>query len=306
MIDRQKLHFGIKTTQYFPYEDILRVWQEAETVPSIEHAWLFDHPMPIGRADPGGPCLDGWTLLAALAAQTKRLRLGLMVASNANQTPPLLAKRAATVDIVSHGRLEFGLGAGGVEREHTAYGTDFFPAGERVRRLGEACEIIRRMWTEPVVDFEGRYYHLSQTYCEPKPLQKPTPPFIIGGNGERLTLRVVAQYADVWNFPGIPGLPHGAVDEFQRKNQVLDGYCAEIERNPATIARSVQMIIDPRENPSTTRQDIQNFIAAGATHFILAPRTLNEGIAHWISEELIQPVREAAGASSPVGEPREQ
>ena len=134
MINSQKLHFGIKTTQYFPYEDILRVWQEAETLPSIEHAWLFDHPMPIGRSDPGGPCLDGWTLLAALAAQTKRLRLGLMVASNANQTPALLAKRAATLDIVSHGRLEFGLGAGGVEREHTAYGTDFFPAGERVRR----------------------------------------------------------------------------------------------------------------------------------------------------------------------------
>ena len=181
MIDSQKLHFGIKTTQYFPYEDILRVWQEAETVPSIEHAWLFDHPMPIGRSDPAGPCLDGWTLLAALAAQTKRLRLGLMVASNANQTPALLAKRAATLDIVSHGRLEFGLGAGGVEREHTAYGTDFFPAGERVRRLGEACEIIRRMWTEPIVNFEGRYYQLSQAYCEPKPLQKPTLPLSLVG-----------------------------------------------------------------------------------------------------------------------------
>ena len=185
MTDSQKLHFGIKTTQYFSYEDILRVWQEADTVSSIEHAWLFDHPMPIGRADPGGPCLDGWTLLAALAAQTRRLRLGLMVASNANQSPALLAKRAATLDIISHGRLEFGLGAGGVEREHTAYGTDFFPAGERIRRLGEACEIIRRMWTEPIVNFEGRYYQLNQTYCEPKPLQKPTPPFVIGGVGEQ-------------------------------------------------------------------------------------------------------------------------
>ncbi len=295
MTDGQKLHFGIKTTQYFPYEDILRVWQEADTLPSIEHAWLFDHPMPIGRADPSGPCLDGWTLLAALAAQTKRLRLGLMVASNANQTPALLAKRAATVDIISHGRLEFGLGAGGVEREHTAYGTDLFPAGERIRRLGEACEIIRRMWTEPVVDFEGRYYHLSQTYCEPKPLQKPTPPFIIGGVGEQLTLRVVAQHADVWNFPGLPGLPHGAVEEFQRKSQILDGYCAEIERNPATLVRSVQMIIDPEEDSVTTRQIIQDFIAAGATHFVIASRRLDEGIAHWMSEEIIQPVREAAG-----------
>jgi F420-dependent oxidoreductase-like protein len=291
MTDSQKLHFGIKTTQYFSYEDILRVWQEAETLPSIEHAWLFDHPMPIMRADPSGPCLDGWTLLAALAAQTKRLRLGLMVASNANQTPALLAKRAATLDIISHGRLEFGLGAGGVEREHTAYGTDLFPAGERVRRLGEACEIIRRMWTEPVVNFEGRYYQLSETYCEPKPVQKPTPPFVIGGVGEQLTLRVVAQYADVWNYPRFP---LGTVEEFQQKNRVLDGYCAAIERDPATLARSVQFIINPRENPASTRQVVQDFVAAGATHLVLGPRVLDEGIAHWLSEEIIEPLREAS------------
>lgn len=306
MTDGHTLHFGIKTTQYLSYEDILRVWQEADTLPSIEHAWLFDHPMPIGRADPGGPCLDGWTLLAALAAQTKRIRLGLLVTSNANQTPALLAKRAATLDIISQGRLEFGLGAGGNEREHTAYGTDLFPAGERVRRLGEACEIIRRMWREPVVDFEGRYYQLSQTYCEPKPLQKPTPPLIIGGMGEQLTLRMVAQHADVWNFPGLPGLPHGALEEFQRKSHILDGYCAEIERNPATLVRSVQLIIDPREKPVTTRQIIQDFIAAGATHFVLAPRMLDEGIAHWVNEEIIQPVREAAGETVLAEESQER
>jgi alkanesulfonate monooxygenase SsuD/methylene tetrahydromethanopterin reductase-like flavin-dependent oxidoreductase (luciferase family) len=296
MTNSQRLHFGIKTTQYFPYEDILRVWQEADTLPSIEHAWLFDHPMPIFRADPAGPCLDGWTLLAALAAQTKRLRLGLMLASNANQPPALLAKRAATLDIISRGRLEFGLGAGGVEREHTAYGTDFFPAGERVRRLGEACEIIRRMWTEHVVNFEGRYYHLSETYCEPKPIQKPTPPFVIGGVGEQLTLRVVARNADVWNYPLFP---LGTVEEFQHKNRILDGFCAEIGRDPATLARSVQIIIDPRENAASTRQFVQGFIAAGATHVVLASRTLDEGIAHWLSEEIIQPLREAAGDIAP-------
>lgn len=288
MTDNQRLHFGIKTTQYFPYEDILRVWQEADTLPTIEHAWLFDHPMPIMRADPAGPCLDGWTVLAALAAQTKRLRLGLLVASNANQTPALLAKRAATLDIISHGRLEFGLGAGGVEREHTAYGTDFFPAGERVRRLGEACEIIWRMWTEPVVNFEGRYYQLSEIYCEPKPLQKPAPPFVIGGVGEQLTLRIVAQYADVWNYPRFP---LGTVEEFQHKNRVLDGYCAEIDRDPTTLARSVQFIIDPREDPVITRQLVQGFIAAGATHLVLGPRILEEGIAHWMCEEIIGPLR---------------
>ena len=241
MTDRQQLHFGIKTTQYIPYADIVNIWQEAEACPAIEHAWLFDHPMPIGRADPSGPCLDGWTVLAALAAQTQRLRLGLLVASNANQPPAQLAKRAATLDVVSHGRLEFGIGAGGVEREHTAYGTDLFSPAERVRRLDEACQIIRRMWTEPVVDFDGLYYHIAQAYCEPKPVQKPAPPIIIGGVGEQLTLRVVAKQADVWNYPGLvisgPG-PAGApsvvvgVEEFQRKSRLLDGYCAEIGRDP--------------------------------------------------------------------------
>lgn len=296
MADHTKLHFGIKTTQYFPYEDILRVWQEADTLPAIEHAWLFDHPMPIGRANPSGPCLDGWTLLAALAAQTTRLRLGLMVASNANQLPALLAKRAATLDVISHGRLELGLGAGGgVEREHTAYGIDALPAGERVRRLGEACEIIRGMWTEPVLNYAGRYYRLEETYCEPKPVQKPTPPFVIGGMGEQLTLRVVAQHANVWNFPGIPTTSHGSIEEFQRKNRILDEHCAAIGRDPSSLARGVQIILDRGEDPATTRDIVQRFVAAGATHLVLAPRTLDEGIAHWLSEEIIEPVREVAG-----------
>ncbi len=290
MTDKNQLHFGIKTTQYADYEDIRRVWLEADSLPLIEHAWLFDHPMPIMRSAPSGPCPDGWTLLTALAAQTQRLRVGLMVASNANQTPPLLAKRAATVDIVSRGRLEFGIGAGGVDREHTAYGTDLFPPAERIRRLGEACEIIRRMWTEPVVDYDGRYYHFSEIYCEPKPVQKPTPPFIIGGVGEQLTLRVVAQHADVWNYPRYP---LGTVEEFQHKNQVLDGYCAEINRDPSILARSVQIIIDPKADAAETRQLIRDFIAAGATHLVLAPRSVENGIAHWLSETIIQPVLES-------------
>lgn len=296
MANGPRLHFGIKTTQYAPYEDILRVWLEADTIPSIEHAWLFDHPMPIMRADPSGPCLDGWTLLAALAAQTKRLRIGLMVASNTNQTPPLLAKRAATLDIISHGRLEFGIGAGGVEREHTAYGTDLFPPAERVRRLGEACQIIRRMWTERVVDFEGRYYQFREIYCEPKPVQKPTPPFVIGGVGEQLTLRVVARHADVWNYPRYP---LGTVEEFQQKSQIVDRYCAEIGRDPASIMRSVQFIFDPGEDVMTTRQTIQAFVEAGATHLVLASRKLDQGIAHWISEEIIEPIRTAVGHTAP-------
>ena len=283
------IHFGIKTTQYAAYEDILRVWKEADAIPSIEHAWLFDHPMPIFRADPSGPCLDGWTLLAALAAQTQRLRLGLMVASNINQTPQMLAKRAATIDVISGGRLEFGLGAGGgEERERLAYGSPSYSAGELVGRLSEACEIIRRMWTESVVTYTGRYYQFTQAYCEPKPIQKPTPPFVLGGVGEQRTLRVVARYADVWNYPRYP---LGTVEEFQHKSQLVDQYCAEIGRDPATIARSVQIILDPRADPAPTRALVGDFIAAGATHIVLAPRVLSEDVAHWVDETIIQPVR---------------
>jgi len=283
------VHFGIKTTQYALYGDILGAWQEADAIPSIEHAWLFDHPMPIFRADPGGPCLDGWTLLAALATQTERLRLGLMVASNLNQTPQWLAKRAATVDIISGGRLEFGLGAGGgEERERLAYGTPTYSAGELLGRLGEACEIIRRMWSEPAVDYTGRYYQAIQAYCAPKPVQRPMPPFVLGGVGEQRTLRIVARYADVWNYPRYP---LGTVEEFQHKSQLVDQYCAEIGRDPASIARSVQILIDPREDPAPTRELARDFIAAGATHLVLAPRGLPQGIAHWIDEQIIQPVR---------------
>ncbi len=293
MTNSQKLHFGIKTTQFFAYEDILRVWREADTISTIESAWLFDHPMPFRGRPMSDPMLDGWTLLTALAVQTSRLRFGLMVASNANQTPPLLAKRASTLDIVSGGRLEFGFGAGGgVPAEHTAYGVEAFTPADSVRRFGEACEIIRKMWTEPVFDYDGRYYQLKEVYCEPKPVQKPTPPFVLGGVGEQLTLRVVAKHADVWNYPRVP---LGTVEEFQHKNALIDGYCAEIGRDPATLARSVQFLIDTKADPATTRHEIQDFIAAGATHLVLGPRSLDRDVAHWLSETIIEPVMEAVG-----------
>ena len=293
-MDAHALHFGFKTTQYIPYEDIRRAWLEADPIEEIDSAWLFDHPMPIGRGDPAGYCLDGWTTLAALAAQTSRLRLGLMVASNTNQTPPWLAKRAATVDVISGGRLEFGFGAGGGEREHTAYLTDLFPAAERVRRLEEAIQIIRRMWTERAVDFAGKYYQVVEAYCEPKPIQQPTPPFVIGGAGEQLTLRVVAKQADVWNFPGWAGVGRPDIGEFTRRNDVLNRHCEEIGRDPATIRRSAQMIVT-REKPEDIREDILALIRAGASHFVIGMRPPIEGAAKWLAEEVIRPVREAVG-----------
>src|SRR5262245_49712625 len=197
MILARPLRFGIKTAPLLATPEVLfDLWREADTFPIFEHAWVFDHFMS-PRDDSAGPCLEAWTLLSALAAQTSRLRVGVMVSGNTYRHPAVLAKMAATVDRIARGRLNFGLGTGWDERCHLACGIPLPSAGERVRRLAEACELIRRLWREPAVTFAGRYYQLQEARCEPRPLQTPNPPFVIGGEGAQ-TLRVIANYADVW------------------------------------------------------------------------------------------------------------
>jgi F420-dependent oxidoreductase-like protein len=280
-----KLRFGIKTAQQFTtYDDILSVWLEAERIPIIEHAWAHDHFIPLGP-DPTGPQLEGWTLLGALAARTERLRVGLMVTGNTYRHPAVLANIGATVDHISHGRLDFGIGAGWNELESNMYGIPLYTPGERIRRLGEACEIIKRLWTEPVVNFDGKYYHLKDARCEPKPVQKPYPPFVIGGSGEQLTLRVVARYANIWNYFG------GSVDTFRHKAEVLTEHCAAIGRDPSSIERSIQAVVD-YANPAETREGIKPYIEAGATHIILNLRAAYpEHIVQRISAEIAEPLQ---------------
>jgi F420-dependent oxidoreductase-like protein len=284
MAPTHRVRFGIKTApQHTTYADILRVWREADEQPLLEHAWLFDHFMPI-VGDPTGPCLEGWSLLSALAAVTERLRIGLMVTGNTYRHPAVLANIAATVDIISDGRLDFGIGAGWNELEHNAYGIPLYPVGERIRRLGEACQVIRLLWTEQAPSFEGKYYRLTKAYCEPKPVQKPYPPFVIGGSGEQLTLRVVARYADIWNYVT------GPIEEFKRKNAVLDQHCAAVGRNPADIQRSVQLVMDPGNWPAG-RELVRGFIDAGATHVILNLRPpYPDRIARSLVTEIVEPL----------------
>jgi F420-dependent oxidoreductase-like protein len=280
-----KLRFGIKTAQQFTtYEDILRVWTEADSIPSIEHAWAFDHFIPLGP-DPTGPQLEGWTLLGALAARTERLRLGLMVTGNIYRHPAVLANMATTVDIISQGRLDFGIGAGWNELECSMYGIELYSTGERIRRLGEACEVIKLLWTQTVANFDGKYYHLKDARCEPKPVQKPYPPFVIGGGGEQLTLRIVAQYASVWNFAG------GDVETFRHKNEVLEEHCAAIGRDSHTIERSIQWPIN-YNNMGEVRDDIRPYIEARASHIILNLRApYPERIVHTLAEEIVAPLQ---------------
>jgi alkanesulfonate monooxygenase SsuD/methylene tetrahydromethanopterin reductase-like flavin-dependent oxidoreductase (luciferase family) len=281
--------FGISTApSQVDYLDIRQVWREADTIPEIEHAWLYDHLMPI-FGDLSGPTYEGWTLLSALAAQTERLRLGLMVTSNRFRPPAMLAKIAATVDAVSRGRLEFGLGAGSrpsvdfARREYEAHGLPYHDAAYAVGSLAEACTIIRRLWTEDKpFDFDGAYYHLTGAWCNPKPLQRPHPPIVIGGRS-RGTLRVVAEHADVWNMPG------GELEDAKERSALLDRLCAEAGRDPASITRSL-VLPASYDQPAATRDTIRGAVGAGFTHFVLSlAAPYPASVARWVADEIISP-----------------
>ncbi len=312
MPESARLTFGIKTSQAgTTYAEIRKTWQEADQIDVIEHAWLWDHMVPL-RGDVRGPALEAWTLLAALAGQTSRLRLGVIVTSNRLRPPAVLAKMAATVDAIAGGRLDFGIGIGGtqqrdpglsqlVHREYDAYGIDVAAPADAVAAFAEACTIFRRMWTEPEpFDFDGRWYRLRGGICEPKPVQRPHPPILIGAAGERLALRATAEHADIWNCP-----TRGDVAEFRRKSAVLDEHCAAIGRDPAQITRSVQFIIRPPgpagaaglppvNDLAATRDLLLEFIDAGVRHVVLAPVPPYPG-PRWLADEIIEPVRAAAG-----------
>ncbi|MER7931961.1 MULTISPECIES: LLM class flavin-dependent oxidoreductase [unclassified Streptomyces] len=279
--------FGIMTApMQVSYDDVLRVWEEADRTPEIEHAWLFDHLMPIG-GDPDGPVFEGWTLLSALAARTRRLRLGLLVTSNRFRPPAVLAKIATTVDVVSGGRLDFGIGVGSrpnppeARREYPAHGLPFTPPAQAVESLAEACALIRRLWTatEPF-DFHGTHHRLTGAFASPKPVQRPHPPVLIGGRSAA-TLRVAAEHADLWNIPG------GDIEDCVRRSALLDRYCTEIGRDPAEITRSVHLPVS-YDRPETTRAAIAEALDAGFRHLVLGlPAPYPQEVAHWVADELI-------------------
>lgn len=281
--------FGIMTApMQVDYQDILRVWREADDIPEIEHAWLFDHLMPI-VGDVNGPAYEGWTLLSALAAHTRRLRLGLLVTSNRFRPPAMLAKIATTVDVVSGGRLDFGIGAGSrpshplARREYEAHGLPYHDFSHSVGNLAEACAVIRRLWTETEpFDVDGRFVRLTGAFGNPKPVQRPHPPIVIGGRSAA-TLRVVAEHADIWNIPG------GDIDDVTQRGALLDRYCAEIGRDPAEITRSIYLPVS-YDRPDHTRKAIAEAVAAGFGHVVLGLSTpYPENVARWVADELVAP-----------------
>ncbi|MGI9006675.1 MAG: LLM class F420-dependent oxidoreductase [Streptosporangiaceae bacterium] len=227
------MRYGLKLSQDATIDQLRDVWQVADEA-GFDHCWCMDHLATLGARD-DGPIFDAWALLAGMAVATARTRIGCMVTGNTYRHPAVLAKAAVTADHLSGGRLEFGLGAGWAENEHTMLGLPFGSRKDRADRLEEACEVIRSLWTQPRTTFDGAHYQLRDAVAEPKPVQQPHPPIWIGGSGRQRTLRITARYADVWNAAG------GSPDEVAEVSAVLDQRCAEIGRDPAQIRRSVQV-----------------------------------------------------------------
>jgi F420-dependent oxidoreductase-like protein len=226
------MRFAIKTApQHTTWDAMLDVWRAADEIEVFESGWTFDHFYPI-YSDSTGPCLEGWIALTALAQATRRLRLGVLVTGIHYRHPAVLANMAATLDIISGGRLEVGIGAGWNEEESGAYGMDLGTPKERSDRFEEACEVIVGLLAQETFSFTGSFYQLADARCNPKPVQRPHPPICIGGSGERRTLRTTARFAQHWNFVG------GTVEEFTRKRDVLHQHCADLGRDPAQILLS--------------------------------------------------------------------
>jgi F420-dependent oxidoreductase-like protein len=233
------MRFAFKTSpQNTTWADMLAVWQEGDRIEAFESAWSFDHFYPI-FSDSTGPCLEGWTTLAALAQATRRLRLGVLVTGIHYRHPAVLANMAAAIDIISGGRLELGLGAGWNVEESEAYGIELGTLRERSDRLEEACQVLIGLLSQETTTFDGAFYQLTDARNEPKGPQRPHPPICIGGSGEKRTLRTAARFAQHWNFIG------GSPAEFAHKRDVLHAHCADISRDPKEITLSSHVRLGP-------------------------------------------------------------
>jgi F420-dependent oxidoreductase-like protein len=231
----ERIEFGIYVPQLaFTYDDLLSRARLCEEL-GFSSFWLFDHLY--GPGMPGMPALEGWTLATALLAQTTRLRVGHLVLCATFRHPALLARMATTLDVISNGRLELGLGSGSYEPEHTESGIPWGTFAERSEILAETLEIVTQMFANELTTFDGKHFQLHDMPNLPRPVQQPRPPIIVGGIGEKRTLPLVARYADVWN------LPTYALDVVDQKRAVLDAECSKIGRDPSSIRISQEAVL---------------------------------------------------------------
>lgn len=297
--DLEEIKFGVflpfyafdseETKPLSSFDRVRDVVLECERL-GYDSIWLDDHLM-FGKQ----PILECWTTLSALSSITAKIRLGTMVICNSFRNPALLAKMAATLDVISNGRLELGIGSGVQKDEHAAYGIPFLKPRDRIDRMKESVEIIKKMWTEEKESYKGKFYSINEAVCEPKPVQKPHPPITIGGSGEKLTLKVAAQYADRYDWGYVPSL-----ELYKHKVDVLERTCKAVGRDVHEIEKSCwlggQMFIAQNRKeldekvlqwkpknisleefkkfsfiatPAECRQKIQQYASLGVTYFML-------------------------------------
>jgi F420-dependent oxidoreductase-like protein len=254
-----KMRFGIMAGQGgVSWREVEDMWRFLDRETKFHSAWLPDHFV---AGDPGGDfrgnMFEGWTALAALAATTDRIRLGMLVTGVTYRNPALLAKMAVTVDHISDGRLELGIGAAWHEPEHRMFGWPYPSDRERSDRLEEAVQLIRALFeTDGPVNFEGKHYQLRAAIFDPKPVQRPRPPILIGGGGEKRTLRTLARHGDIMNVAGTP-------EEMRRKIEVLERHCRDAGRDPAEIEKTYWGPVIVSDNP-TLIDRVATLVAAGS------------------------------------------
>ena len=278
----RRFRFGICTDQNMSWAKTVERWQLFERL-GYESAWLCDHLIQPSR--PQGPYFEAWSLLGGLAARTEKIRVGVLETSNTFLSPQLLAKMAVTVDHISNGRLEIGLGAGWYEPEHAMFGIEFPETQELVGRFREAVQIVDLMTRQETSSFSGKYYELKGARSLPASVQKPRPPLVLGAFGPRM-LRIVAELADTWNAFGTP-------TEMRERNQMLDDYCREIGRDPDTLDRSLYYWVpttdaDPWVSRDAFHSVIEPYIDAGMNQFIFdQPRDDQLQMLEWAAAEAI-------------------
>jgi alkanesulfonate monooxygenase SsuD/methylene tetrahydromethanopterin reductase-like flavin-dependent oxidoreductase (luciferase family) len=255
---QRELRFGVITIQNVPWSTLVERWRYLDEL-GFDSAWVADHFT--NYRERAEPWLECWTLLSALANNTRRIRVGTMVTNITFHNPAVLARQALTVDHVSGGRLELGIGAGGAPSDHYMTGVPYWDPPERVARLREFTEIVDRMLRDEVTTYRGRYYGVENANMLPAPVQQPRPPLTLAGWGPK-SLRIAAEHADSWNFvPVKPELtPEQNLEETARRNRMLDDYCLELGRDPAGITRSLLVFPRASDNPFDSDEAFHDFV----------------------------------------------
>ena len=263
----QHMYFGLCTDQNLSVDTLTERWQYFEEL-GFDSVWDCDHFNQ--TSNESGPYFEGWTMLAALAARTTRIRIGVLVSCNTFRHPGLLAQEAVTVDHISNGRLELGLGCGYTEGEHSRFGIELPPPGDRRRMFHEAVQIIDSLFRNETTTFNGRYYQLDGAYVRPAPVQKPGPPFTIGAHKTRM-LRICAEYASAWNSSG-------SIEEMRERGEILDSHCRDLGRDPQEIRHgwygwaskmAAQGLPNPWDSIDAFQDVVGRYHEAGVNEFII-------------------------------------